>query len=204
MGPPFDSVFKAFCPMAITAASTGKAWAHLPHPRLCSASNVRAGRAAPAPSSSGPGLVLLVGFDRKLPFPPCHPFSLDQLLAVVLPGLTSAEGTPVLIEPSVSPLELCLFWDASSLPLLVCLLSCLLEAGGRGGGWAGLGWARRFTLVLVYREQGLLNLHLSEGFLPHGRHCSFSWRSFGSPEMVGSGGEEGEPEASTVESEVFS
>lgn len=64
----------------------------------------------------------------------------------------------------------------------------------------GLGWVHCFTLALVCREQGLLNLHLSSGILPRGRHCGFSWRGFGPAEMLGSGGEEGETEASIVES----
>lgn len=139
MDDPLNSVSKTFCPMEIPAASTGRAWAPSAHPSLCSAEGVRGGRAAPAPSSSTLDLVLLIGFDRNLLSPFCHPFSLCQLLAGTFPDLTSPEGTPVLIDASVGPLELCLFfWDASYLPLLGCHFSCLPETRGRAGGWAFL------------------------------------------------------------------
>lgn len=126
---------------------------------------------------------------------PCCPCSLYQLLAAVCPGLASPKGAPVLVDPSVDPFELCLFfWGISSFPLPICC-PCQEPEEEKG---AGLGWAYGLTLPCGIESEAFCICICPQGCLPPGDTAASAGRALAQPrwlKVVGRRGNRGQHRA---------
>lgn len=103
----------------------------------------------------------------------------------------SPKGTPVLVDPSVDPFELCLFFCSAAIPTL--------------GKRRELGWAECTGFPLPWGMRDEASASVLQAACPR-RHCSCSGKGMGSAEMVGSGGKKGKPRPAQCRalSKVFS
>lgn len=105
----------------------------------------------------------------------------------------SPKGTPVLVDPSVDPFELCLFFCSAAIPT------------GTLGKRRKLGWAECTGFPRPWGMQDEASASVLQAACPR-RHCSCSWKGMGSAEMVGSGRKKGKPRPAQCSalSKVFS